>query len=55
MEHVKMSDVNSDMEVAKVFNQLIDKITELETRNKENDAYNREVEFYNGESVEKGK
>ena len=47
MEHVKMSDVNSDMEVAKQFNRIIDKLNE-------NDEYNELVEKHNEGLIEKG-
>ena len=47
MERVKMSDVNSDMEVAKQFNRIIDEMNKNET-------YNKKVEEYNKELFEKG-
>jgi len=53
MEHVKMSDVNSDMEVAKQFNRIIDKLNENDAKNTAIDEFNSEVAVFN-DGVEKG-
>lgn len=46
MERVRISDVDTPMEAAKVFNRLIDRMNE-------NDEYNEAVEDYNGALVKK--
>ena len=58
MEHIRMSDVNSDAEVAKVLNTLNDEIAELRNQNDEYNAvvnkHNKTVDEHNAELIKKG-
>lgn len=47
MDRVSMTDVDRPEEVAKVFNKIIDEINKV-------DGYNKAVEEYNDEAVQKG-